>query len=67
MLVFRRQDLILLAPSSAAMRSMLLACDDFANDLYDSCNAAKSKCFISLRDIGELLLAGWSPCFMLKM
>ena len=39
-------DIVLLAPSAAAMRVMLSICDDFASEYHMSFNASKSKCLI---------------------
>jgi len=40
-------DIVLLAPTPAAMRQMLEICDEYANEYSIVCNGNKSKCLIS--------------------
>jgi len=57
---FFADDIVLLAPTPSAMRTMLTLCDNFADDLHIVFNAKKSKC-IHIRP--ELKLPYGSPEF----
>jgi hypothetical protein len=41
-------DIVLLAPSASALRTMLAICDQYANEYSISFNASKSKCLVVL-------------------
>lgn len=43
-------DIVLLAPSASALRTMLHVCDNYARDYSISFNASKSKCLVVLPD-----------------